>query len=111
MSCCRICGYDNDDCAPMTATATATRPFAKQRRTEHAAAASSKEVECITPTAVANQVAAKKKASRDLTPSRRSSRVLDLDKKSRSTKIKPKVLDLTASVLPKKKPPAGGKLI
>jgi hypothetical protein len=31
-------------------TATATRPFAKQIRTKHAAAASSKE--CITPTAI-----------------------------------------------------------
>ena len=37
-------GYDDKDCAPMTviATATSTCPFAKQRRTDHAAAASSK---------------------------------------------------------------------
>ena len=56
-------GYDNEDCAPMTAiaTATATRPFAKQRRTEHAAAASSKE--CITPPAIVNKGVAKKKES------------------------------------------------
>ena len=102
-------GYDDKDCAPMTLipTATATRPFAKQRRTDHAVAASSKE--CITPTVIANKVAAKKKASRDSTPSRRSNHVLDQDKKSRSTKMKPQVLDLTASVSPKKKPP-GRKL-
>ena len=50
----RFVRYDDEDCAPMTAitTATATRPFAKQRRTKHAAAASSKE--CMTPTAIVN---------------------------------------------------------
>ena len=74
-------GYDDEDCAPMTAivaTATATRPFAKQWRTEHAAAAGSKE--CITPTAIVNKVAVKTKASHNLTPSRRSNRVLDQNK-------------------------------
>ena len=103
-------GYGDKDCAPAIiaiATATATCPFAKQRRTEHAAAASSKE--CVTPTDSVNKVAAKKKASRDSTTSRCSNRVIDQDKKSRSTKMKPQVLDLTASVSPKKKPP-GGKL-
>ena len=101
-------GYDDKDCAPITAiaTATATCPFAKQRRTKHAAAASLKE--CITPTAIVNKVAAKKKArSRDSTPSRRSNRVLDQDKKSQSTKMKPQVLDLRTSLSPKKKPPDG----
>jgi hypothetical protein len=35
-------GYDDGDYAPMTAlvTATSTRPFVKQRRSDHAAAAS-----------------------------------------------------------------------
>jgi hypothetical protein len=57
-------GYEDNDCRPVTAiataraTATATRPFAEQRRSEHAAAARSKE--CITPTAITNKVAAKK---------------------------------------------------
>jgi hypothetical protein len=50
-----------------------------------------------------------KRASQDLTPSRHSNHILDQDKNSRSTKMKPQVLDLTALVLPKKKPP-GGKL-
>ena len=53
--------------------------------------------------------AAKKIISRDSTPSRRSNRVLDQDRKSRSIKMKPHVLDLTASVSPKKKSP-GRKL-
>ena len=44
-----------------------------------------------------------------MTPSRHSNRVLDQDKKSRSTKMKHQVLDLAASVSPKKKP-HGGKL-
>ena len=102
-------GYEDNDCRPVTviatarATATATRPFAEQRRSEHAAAARPKK--CTTPTATTNKVAAKKKTSRDSTPSRRSNRVLDLDRKSRSTKMKPHVLDLTASVSPKKKSP------
>jgi hypothetical protein len=83
-------GYDNKDCAPMPAiaTATATLLFAKQRSTnKHAAAASSKER--ITPTAIVNKVAAKKKESRDSTPPRHSNRVHDQDKKSRSSKMKP----------------------
>ena len=86
-----------DDCE-MTATATAT---VTQTRTEHAVPACSQEL--ITPPGQAKNVAAKKK-SRDLTPtpSRRSYRVLDQDKRSRSTKSKPQVLDLTASVSPKK---------
>ena len=55
-------GYDNKDCAPLTAiaTATATCPFAKQRRTNHAAAAASSK-ECITPTAIANKQSCSKK--------------------------------------------------
>ena len=103
--------YD-DDCAitaiaTSTATATATRPLATQTRTEHAVAASSQEL--ITPPASAKKVAAKRKIQ-DLTPtpSRRSNRVLDRDKGSRSTKSKPQVLDLTASVSPKK--PAARKM-
>jgi hypothetical protein len=84
-----------DDRGAMTATATATTAT----RTEHAVAASSEE--CITPPASTKKVAAKKK-SQDLTPSKRSNRVIDKDKRSRSTKSKPQVLDLTASVSPKK---------
>ena len=51
----------------------------------------------------------KKESKSRFTPTRRSNRCHDQDKKSRSTKMKPQVLDLTASVSPKKKPP-GGKL-
>jgi hypothetical protein len=90
-----------DDCA-MTATATAKTAT----RTKHAVAASSEE--CITPPASTKKVAVKKK-SQDLTPSKRSNGVLlDKDKRSRSTKSNPQVLDLTASVSPKK--PAGRKM-
>ncbi len=61
------------------------------------------------PPARAMKVAAKKKCQ-DLTPTplRRSNRVLDQDKRSRSTKGKPQVLDLAASVSPKK--PAARKI-
>jgi hypothetical protein len=90
-------GYEDDDCRPMTAiatargTATVTCPVAEQRRSKPAAAVRSKE--CITPTSTTNKVAAKKKTSRDSIPSRRSYRVLGQDRKSRSTKMKPQVLD------------------
>jgi hypothetical protein len=67
------------------------------------------QLKTITPTAIVNNVAAKIKASQDSTPSRRRNRVLDQDQRSRSTKMKPQVLDLKASVSPKKKPP-GGKM-
>ncbi len=85
-----------DDCATTaTVTPAPTRPpAAKQTRTEHAGAASSQE-ECVTPPASTKKVAAKKK-SQDLTPLMRSNRVLDQDKRSRSTKWKPQ--DLAASV-------------
>jgi hypothetical protein len=69
----------NDDHGAMTAIATSTTAM----RTEHALAASSEE--CITPPASTKKVAAKKK-SQDLTPSKCSNRVIDKDKRSRSTK-------------------------
>ena len=59
--------FEDNNYRPVTAiataraTATATRSFAEQRRSEHAAAARPKE--CITPTAITNKVAAKKKTS------------------------------------------------
>ncbi len=93
--------HHNTGVALQGATATATTAT----RTEHAVAASSEE--CITPPASTKKVAAKKK-SQDLTPSKRSNRVIDKDKRSTSTKSKPQVLDLTASVSPKK--PAGRKM-
>ncbi len=99
--------YD-DSTMPATATATVTCPLPTQTRTEHAVAASSQEL-ITPPPARAMKVAAKKK-NQDLThtPSRRSNRVLDQDKRSRSTKSKPQVLDLADSVSPKK--PAARKL-
>ncbi len=60
-----------DDRGVMTATATATTAT----RTEHAVAASSEK--CITPPASTKKVAAKKK-SQDLTPLKRSNRVIDM---------------------------------
>jgi hypothetical protein len=52
------------------------------------------------PLLIVEKVAAEKK-SQDLTPSKRSNRVIDQDKRSRSTKSKPQVVDLYASVSPK----------
>jgi hypothetical protein len=88
-----------DYCGAMTATATATTTATTATRTKHAVAACSEE--CITPPASTKKVAAKKK-SQDLTPSKRSSRAIDKGKtRSRSTKSKPQVLDVTASNLAK----------
>jgi hypothetical protein len=67
-----------DDCA-MTATGTATTAT----RTEHAVAASSQD--CITHPASAKKVAAKKK-SQDLTPLKRSNRVIEQGHKGKINK-------------------------
>ena len=86
-----------DGCGAITATATATTAT----RTKWLLAQKSASPLLL----VLKKLQQKRKVKM---PSKRSNRVIDKDKRSRSTKSKPQVLGLTASVLPKK--PTGRKM-